>query len=211
MKKKLTLIASVAALGALLVVGATMAYFTSQDTATNVITTGNVKIQINEDTKASEIDNILAGTIEEDKTISFHNVTPGSYLSKIPTVENIGKNPAYIRATVTMHYKKGGVEINLPEGVEEAAVNYNSENWYMVEGDDTYYYFNGALESGKSTAPLFTVVEIPSSWKNEQSGITVYAEVHAEAIQSENLGDSAAEAFKDKTIEPQPSTEAPAA
>lgn len=197
MKKKLTLIATAVALGALVVVGATMAYFTSSDTATNVITTGNVKIEINEDTKANAADNIVEGTIEKDKSISFKNVTPGSLLSKIPTVKNTGTNPAFVRATITMHYFKDGEEISLPEGTEKAIVNYNSENWYMVEGDNTYFYYNGILEKDKSTEPLFTIVEIPSSWTNELAGITVNAEVHAEAIQSENLGDNAADAFKE--------------
>lgn len=188
MKRKLTLIAATVALGALLVTGATLAWFTSTDTATNVVTVGNVSIEILE-------------TSEDKNAISTENgiewtgaMTPGQVLSKVPTIDNIGKNDAWVRANVTMEYLKNGEPVELPEGVAVPVINYNtSEGSNWIAGEDGFYYYKEALTTdgaGKVTTPLFDTVTIPNTWTNQgeisMANVTVKVVVNAEAIQYDN-------------------------
>lgn len=189
MKRKLTLIAATVALGALLVTGATLAWFTSTDTATNVVTVGNVDIDIVE---VSGDDN---ATVTENKGIVWNGVmTPGQVLSKEPKIVNTGSNTAWVRASVDVKYYKGEEEIKLPAGVAAPTINYNTgdaANQWTAEGN--YYYYNTELtttDSGKETTNLFTTVTIPSSWTNQgeasMADVTVEVLVHADAIQYDN-------------------------
>ena len=103
MKRKL-LAAALAVLCLSVAVYGTVAYFTAEDTATNVITAGNVKIALNE-----------AAITEDGETVAFEDVTgvvPGAEISKIVTVDNTGDNAAYVRIKVV----KEITSENEPEG-----------------------------------------------------------------------------------------------
>ena len=70
----------------------TLAYFTAEDTAHNVITSGDIDIELQE-------------WADEEKTIPFpeegiSGVMPGTETTKIVEVKNTGSNPAYIRVAV---------------------------------------------------------------------------------------------------------------
>lgn len=203
MKKKLTLIATAVALGALVVVGATMAYFTSQDTATNVVTTGNVKIEIQEST--TDTNGAIKGEQKEvNGDITYSNITPGSRLSKVVDVKNTGSNDAFIRVKVDMIYEdKDGVKQTVAEDME-ATPNFDTENWTAkVEDGVTYYYYNTKLAADATTVtPLFTEITIPGkTWKNEQKNWTVKAVVTAEAVQADNFVQDLNEARPWGTVE----------
>ena len=190
MKRKLTLIAATVALGALLVTGATLAWFTSTDTATNVVTVGNVDIDIVETTKDED------ATVTKNEGIVWKGVmTPGQELSKEPVIVNTGKNTAWVRATVAVkYYNSKGTEISLPSGVEAPEINYNIGNdvnqWTAENG---YYYYNSALTTAApsdKTSTLFTTVTIPNTWTNQgdasMADVTVKVVVNAEAVQYDN-------------------------
>lgn len=89
MKKKLTVVALVVVLVALLISGMTMAYFTDTDSATNVFTIGDVSIDIQEPSWDPGEDDVL------------ENIAPGVLYPKDPKIVNTGKNAAYIRVTIT--------------------------------------------------------------------------------------------------------------
>lgn len=200
MKKKLTLIATAVALGALAVVGATMAYFTSQDTATNVITTGNVQISI---TETSNDENSI---MNENGIQYVGAITPGQNISKIPVIVNDGNNDAYVRAYVEFKYydeDKNDITANFTG--KEPVIVYNTKDWIKGETaeDQGYYYYNKAIKANQSkesvegkTAELFDTVTIPTAWNNDQANVTIEVIVHAEAIQSENNGSDVVAAFK---------------
>lgn len=183
MKKKMTLMATTAALAALLVVGATMAYFTSQDTATNIIKTGNVDIQVvehKEDGKPFEPDS------DDNK---FTNLVPGSEFVKRPTVNNVGSNPAIVRAKVA--FVKPGTEVPVgkdffPNGAPELNEEHNTK-WVK---DGEYYYYSEILETTgekSRTNEIFTTVYIPETWNNSDAGKEFDIIIYAEAVQAENL------------------------
>ncbi|WP_419034295.1 SipW-dependent-type signal peptide-containing protein [Dysgonomonas gadei] len=200
MKKKLTLIATAVALGALAVVGATMAYFTSQDTATNVITTGNVQISI---TETSEDKNSI---MNENGIQYIGAITPGQNISKIPVIVNDGNNDAYVRAYVEFkYYDEERNDITAKFTGKEPVIKYNTEDWTKgkTAEDQDFYYYNKAIKANQDkeskegkTAELFNTVTIPTEWNNDQANVTIEVIVHAEAIQSENNGTDVVAAFK---------------
>ena len=94
MKKKITAIFLCVALVAIAVVGASLAYFTDTKSATNTFTMGDVKIKLDET-------NVTEPTGDR-VTSNAYDVYPGAVVTKDPIVHNVGKNAAYIRATVNV-------------------------------------------------------------------------------------------------------------
>lgn len=187
MKKKVLFTITALALAGLVAAGATLAYFTSSDTATNVITTGNVGIQINETSNENKEDYEYTPNVG---IVYKKPYTPGSVISKIPTVENTGSNSAYVRVRFEFQDNSGNaVSFN---GHELPILDIQDE-WKKTDG--TYYYYPVPLEAGKETGPVFTTVTIPTSWDNSMSGIQFNVVVKAEAIQSDNNSDDVITAF----------------
>lgn len=108
MKKKLTAIFLCVALVAIAVVGASLAYFTDKDSATNTFTAGGVKIDLIE--QQSNEDHTGFVTYEGDKVLmpivgsaqgeKYPNGQPkaANYIDKVVTIKNTGKSAAWIRA-----------------------------------------------------------------------------------------------------------------
>lgn len=94
MKKKLVIVAVIALLAVAAL--ATVAYFSAQDTATNVITTGNVTMKLHE---YQMIDGEKS-PYPKDAVAAM----PGTVISKIPTIENTGNNDFYTRAKVSVAF-----------------------------------------------------------------------------------------------------------
>lgn len=187
MKKKVLFTITALALAGLVAAGATLAYFTSSDTATNVITTGNVGIQINETSNENKEDYEYTPNVG---IVYKKPYTPGSVISKIPTVENTGSNSAYVRVRFEFQDNSGNaVSFN---GHDLPILDIQDE-WKKTDG--TYYYYPVPLEAGKETGPVFTTVTIPASWDNSMSGIQFNVVVKAEAIQSDNNSDDVITAF----------------
>ncbi len=108
MKKKIVTSCLVVALLVVGIVGASLAYFTDQDNATNTFTVGNVKIQLNEQQRnadgtalepfeQSKVLNPIVGSAQGEKD-KFGMPVAKNYVDKMITVTNTGKNDAYIRA-----------------------------------------------------------------------------------------------------------------
>lgn len=92
MRRKLALISATVALGALLVVGGTMAYFTGTADKTNTITTygngqglnGDIKV---EETVPANPEGYTAVEKEDKSGITYENVKPGMVIGKNPTIK----------------------------------------------------------------------------------------------------------------------------
>lgn len=106
-KKKILVLALSLAMVAILAVGGSLAYFTSDDHAENTFTIGNVKIDLIEqerDGKGGLKDfedgkdlSPIVGSAQGEKD-EFGQPTAKNYVDKMVTVANTGKNAAYIRA-----------------------------------------------------------------------------------------------------------------
>jgi len=108
-KKKILTIAISVALVAILVVGASLAYFTDTKQATNTFTVGGVKIELIEQQRNEAGDALvdfvqnkvlmpIAGSAQAAEKDSFGLPVVGNYVDKIVTIKNTGKSDAYIRA-----------------------------------------------------------------------------------------------------------------
>ena len=182
MKKKVSVVVTAAALVALIVVGSTLAFFTSQGTVDNVGTMGNVKISLTE---------------PNDKDSGI--VVPGQTIVKDPTVKNTGSNTAYIRCKIDITGLDGGNEditmtrkaqllngivFGSPADSRSPAVSRSAAEW--VPAGDGYYYYQEKLASSESVV-FFSSVKIPESWDNDLADKKFHINVTAEAIQADNF------------------------
>lgn len=166
---------------------ATVAAFTAQKTVKNVITAGNIKIELKEMT-------IKEG---EDAPVPFEDgfaVLPGAQISKIVTVKNTGKNAAYVRIkavnTVSV-MTDDGLEIDeeLTAAVNElVTLDINTADWTYK--DDGYYYYNKVLQAEEETTSLFTKADISTTMPNEYQGTTLKLGITVYAVQAANNGES---------------------
>lgn len=175
MKKKL-LILSVLVICIATLAGGTIAYFTSEGRAHNVITTGGVEIELNE-------------WADEAKTTPFKDVSgvmPGAKVTKIVEVKNTGSAPAWVRVSVDKNVTFADKTVSKDDSFVE--LNINEDDW-TKSGD--YYYYNTALAAGDTTEPLFTTVTFDVAMNNAYQNSTATVDVYAQAVQTANNGDSA--------------------
>lgn len=107
MKKKITAIFLCVALVAIAIVGASLAYFTDTDDATNTFAVGNVTIKLIEEerdgnggkkdfTQDKKLYPIVGSAQGEKDALGMP--TAKNYVDKMVTIENTGSEKAYIRA-----------------------------------------------------------------------------------------------------------------
>lgn len=170
MKKKIVLISLAIALVAILAVGGSLAYFMDTDDVTNVFTVGSVDIEQNEEfVQESQ----LLPVVGTDPTKADDN-----YIQKKVTVENKGKNGAYVQTLVAV-----------PACLDNAGVlklwdtNASANGWTKLDGDanvngvqplhtatidnmlyNVYVYrYNTVLTAGSETAACLEYVYIAPS------------------------------------------------
>ena len=170
MKKKIVLISLAIALVAILAVGGSLAYFMDTDDVTTVFTVGSVDIEQNEEfVQESQ----LLPVVGTDPTKADDN-----YIQKKVTVENKGKNGAYVQTLVAV-----------PACLDNAGVlklwdtNASANGWTKLDGDanvngvqplhtatidnmlyNVYVYrYNTVLTAGSETAACLEYVYIAPS------------------------------------------------
>lgn len=155
----------------------TLAFFTAEDTAHNVITSGEIEIELLE-------------WADEDKTTPFpedgvSGVMPGAEVTKIVEVKNSGSNDAWVRVRVEK-------DITLSEGTEGdvdlglMVLDFDETCWIL--GEDGCYYYKEALAPGAVTEPLFASVSFDPSMGNLYQNSTATVDVTAYAVQAANNG-----------------------
>ncbi len=166
-KSRLLLIA-IAAILVTVLTQPTLAYYTAVGTATNVVTSGDIRLQIHEKT-ADGSDFPAEGVY----------VIPGDIVSKRVSVENVCNHPFYLRVKLVSGTTN---EALTPDDCLKLDIDV--VNWTYKDG---YYYYNIILQPGETTPTLFTQVEIVGS-KVDQThiGSTLSLTVNAYAVQSEN-------------------------
>lgn len=173
-KKRILLIALAICCIAALATG-TVAYFTAEETAYNVITMGKLDMELRETTADG-------APWPED---GVHGVMPGMDVEKIVTVQNTGSVDFYAR----IHLEPAVTsEDGAPLSVAPLEMDINEESW-TLDGD--YFYYNRALKPGEESEPLFTTVTFSTEMGNAYMNSTARITVSAEAVQSRNNTDSA--------------------
>ena len=169
MKRKTLCLSVIAIMLAILAAG-TIAYFTAEGRAHNVITTGSVEIELKE-------------WADENKTEPFKNlegVMPNTTVTKIAEIKNIGKSDAWIRVKIQKSIElkyEGNPDTDLVE------LNLNDTDWIT---DGEYYYYKNALKPGETTTPIFTSVTFKAAMGNEYQDAKATVDIYAQAVQTAN-------------------------
>ena len=171
MKKKIAVCAFIAVCLSIIAYSTT-AYFTYEDTATNVITMGNIKIELQEWS-------IPDGGGEPIPFEDVMDVQPGMDISKIVQIKNTGGQDAWVRISLNK-------AITLVDGVEGevdlSLISYDLNTEYWIE-QNGYYYYNTILKSGETTKPLFTKVVFSPDMSNLYQNSKAVINVKAQATQ----------------------------
>lgn len=205
-KRKILVLAMALSMAAILAMGATLAFFTSEDEVKNTMTMGNVDISLDEAPVVKDGDEWTADTeAERVKSNTYENVYPGAVLPKDPTVHNDGSYEAYVRVKVTVDFNKlAAMQADkiIFNGTTEDSdlteiIDIDTANWTYagraidMSGDNrnvTYTYTLNAPLAAGADARLFTKVTIPTFVTNEDVtayGLqTINVDVKAEAIQT---------------------------
>lgn len=166
MKKKFRKIAVLTAVFAVIAgIGGTYAYFSDSVTVTNHISTGDVRIGLEEF-------EIVDG--REQVYTNPKEIMPGDIISKIPRVKNYAE-PCWVRARIS--YESEEKEL---EGLGDENLKGFSDDW-VKRGD--YYYLTKILDTSE-TADVFQTVEVPYQWTEEYSGKKFEIHIRADAIQA---------------------------
>lgn len=213
-RKKILTIASVFCMSAL-AAGVTLAYFTDTDEVTNrFVTQGSFDIQILE--KESD-DGTFVDEDDPSGGIEYKNFLPGQRLQKEPFVKNEGSYDEWVRVKVIVPrwsvwknaFERHGIPNVGPETFSEKVLcEYNTEDWersgYIEDAsNDTLiikFYLKSKLEPKKESSCVFHYVKIPPEFDAEDLKEDVLGKFDiklvAEALQADNTGTNAIEAFE---------------
>lgn len=195
-KKKILTIALSLCLAAVIAVGATLAYFTDNTkTKTNVVTTGNVKIQLN-DTSDPE-DGQVGGSAKVDGAgITYDNIMPGDTVAKLVSVQKLADTQdcyVAIRVDVVDSKEAGKTPIGA-EAKKDIMDNIKAsaqENDWVCENnnstDTSAIFYLPTVLTDDEVKELFDTVDIPDDWDNDVANATFDIDVKAAAVQEAHL------------------------
>ncbi len=216
MNKKKVFVAAIAlCLIAILSMG-TLAWFNATDDVTNTfkVTTDENNTDPEFTVKVSETD--LDGNPTEDG-VTYYDVVPGDVISKDPKVTNTGDYTQWIRVAVTMtkaaEWKQSGGSLAFTDIFSGstygllADVGNAAKTWLLVEDAVTpdangnavwYLYLNRELPADDFEL-VFDKVKIDEDFTFEEANTVMGGEfnvtVKADAVQRDNTGNNAIEAF----------------
>lgn len=179
MKKRMLTAALALCCLAVLATG-TLAYFTAEETAQNVITMGALKMVLVELNEKGE------------PWTDVENIVPGMEVTKKAFVKNTGTVDFYTRVKITKRFvpAQGDEMPELNTGLVE--LNINEKYWELR--NDGFYYYKEPVAPGEETKPLFTTVTFSTEMGNEYQNVKVKIDLDAQAVQSRNNGESALKA-----------------
>ena len=178
-RKQIAWIAAIVCCVAIAAAGS-MAYFSAQETAQNVITTARLELTLHEeaaDGRPFPADGVV-------------DVLPDSLVEKRVYVENSGEADFWCRIRIEKSIQAAeGVDAQL--NFDHIGLNLNTDAWTERDGD---YYYNAPVKRGECTQPLFTQVIFGGELGNEYMNAKLAIRVHAQAVQCRNNGTSALDA-----------------
>lgn len=200
-KKKVFVAALALCLVAIISVG-TLAWFQATDEVTNffqVSTDGEQKPDFKLDLFEHEL--LEDGTLgrEEVEENTYMHVAPGDVLPKDPTVRNAGQYDQWVRVKINLYEYKAWEEV-LGKGFHFNKYFVDFDNAWVVDettlGTDTLvFYYNAKLIAGEKTLPIFEAFHIPEEFTVDNMPGKFKLNIVAEAIQADNTGDNAKDAF----------------
>ena len=181
MKKKILYIAAIV-ICLSLITGGTYAYFTTSDTARNVITSGGIEVKV--------VEQQLVNGVLQPYPSQPIPVMPATTVSKIVSVQSTDQ-AAWVRMnyTLTVYDADGkGMEIPADELANVIVITPDATNWTQKDG---WWYYNTAIASRETTKPLFEEVAFSGPYMdNKYQLCTVVIDVTAQAVQQANNGET---------------------
>lgn len=173
MRRKLILVAAVTAVLLTAIYG-TLAYFTAEGKTANVITAGNIKMALHQETADGKPSSSNVG-----------GLMPGQIVDRIVYVENTGDNAFYSRIKLKPAVRsQNGTVLSF----DQISLDIDTVNWKL--GADGWYYYQSAMGKGSTSKPLFKQVGFAPAMGNDYMNASVSIEVVAQAVQCANNGDS---------------------
>ena len=178
MKKKLVFLISVIIILAFAISG-TLAYFTDEVVAHNVITTGNVALQVSLDGSDEAIPVMPGSKVERPLEITATEGTAQAYIR--------------VRYDVVFRDAAGAVMEHTPAEMDAVLlIDEDTEHWTEKDG---WWYYGGTIGDGGKTEPLYREIAFSGeNMDNDYQGCTILVTVTAQGVQKANNGDSALEA-----------------
>ena len=194
MKRRTKLITAAVSLGALMTVGGTLAWFTDSETATNIVTTGNVDVKITEalPTEEQQADGGFTAIANGLEGITYEGIEPGTVIPKDPVIQYVGASDAYVRYKVevtgipeenlkNVRFSRDGIDVTDQIMVMDGDYIYSTE--IFKQGD--FVTYGGSV---RDASALFT--EVAFDGGNELADLRDIAiTIQADAIQADNLPD----------------------
>lgn len=174
MKKKILVCALIAICLSIVAYG-TAAFYTYEDTATNVVTAGNVRIRLEEYT--------LSGGKLEPFTDPI-DVVPGTSVSKIVQIKNNGFATAWVRVKLDKELLLAAGVTGTPD-LSLVSYELNEKNWAEVDG---WFYYLEPLTPGATTEPIFEWVSFAPNMSNMYQQSKTMIHVTAHGVQTAHNG-----------------------
>lgn len=185
MKKKILYIAAILICLSIITSG-TLAYFTTEDTARNVITAGGVEVKVVEQ-------QLVDGSLQPYPSQPIR-IMPGSIVSKVVSAQSV-EQAAWVRMNYTVTvYDAEGQQMQIPAAQLEKVIVITPDdtNWMLRDG---WWYYSTAIKAGETTKPLFETVSFSATnMGNEYQGCTVEIDITTQAVQQANNGATVTEA-----------------
>jgi len=161
----------------------TLAYFTADTTAHNVITSGGVEIEL------------VETTIKDGEEIPFPEegitgVMPGVDVAKIVKVENTGASAAWVRVKLekVVTLTDGTTQNTLPDGSEAVTYEISNPELWLTKDNDGWYYYKTPVDPDKFTETIIETVKFAPKMGNEYQNCRAEVIVSAQAVQVANNG-----------------------
>ncbi|MFI3326878.1 MAG: hypothetical protein R3Y35_12010 [Clostridia bacterium] len=152
----------------------TFAYFTTESTTTNVISTGYVEMELYEELST---DTLSWEFLPIDETTS---ILPGDTVGQIAYVKNTGSEDFYARVSVNVEIIAADGETILDNSV--VSLNIDTENW--VKDEDGFYRYVDVIDVGDYSGNLFDEVYFSTAMDNSYIGSVITIVVGSQSVQS---------------------------
>lgn len=162
-KKRVILVTALIFSLAVIMAGATYAYFTGKNSVVNDFRGAN-----------------LEAVVSEEYTTPTSPVEVGTEYNKKVTVINTSNQSEFIRvmAFPQITYTDNGDTVVL-DAADYVTYDLNTTDW--VDGEDGYYYYKSSLKPGQTTSVLFTKVTVSYTVAANYDGASFDISVKSEA------------------------------